>query len=453
MPFTLGVLVDGGAYADIYEGDNGFGRKFAIKLVRPSAGDAAFILDQAKALSRVSSPYVVEVVTIEEFDDPATGNRVQGIVMEWADGNSLGAILRGPILTLDDARRIGWGLIEGLRAIHDREIVHGDLHEGNIIIGPNTVKIIDILYYDTLKACSNDSRDSRYLRDRRDLRSLLHSVLTHSPAHPNVPDFNRALVHEAAIDEIRVAFDAAVAPPTGVDLASRVETALGRLHDKYFVSGAEYAAVLSDEILDSDVAAIIEAMIETAFTTDQYRSFLRTMWSRLNNADRQRVATKLGDAIDRTLTTHGYNPHLTMLAEFGDTCWNLFSPRIKMRLENAVTEDVLLGTYRAAQGFGSGHLGYWAVHLYRFFARPENLLERVLQVLRIREYDRQNYIGGFFLPTLGELAIRFGKQDLAIERLKGAVENNARVVIKNLRTLPPGWSTEVLADFEDPETL
>jgi hypothetical protein len=451
MPFTLGKLVDGGAYADVYEGDNGFGRKFAIKLVRPSAGDTAFILEQAKALSRVHSPYVVQVVTIEECIDPDSGQPVDGIVMEWAEGDRFDKVVRGELLSLDNARRIGAALIEGVRAIHAESIAHGDLHDANVIVGPNTVTIIDILYYDSLKAQSPDSREARLLRDRRDLRSLLVSTLTHSPAHARVPAFNRALVHEATLDQIRVAFDTAAAPPTGVDLATRVDTSIGRLHDKYFVAGDEYAAILSDEVLDSDVAAVIESMIEKSVTIDRYRPFLRQLWSRLDEAGRQNVANRLGDSIDLTLTTHGYNPHLTMLSEFGEDCWNLMGARTKLRLENAITDDVRTGTYRVAQGFGSGQLGYWAIHLHPFFAHPENLLEKILDVLRIREYDRQNYIGGFFLPTLGHLATRFDKKDVAIERLKGAVANNSRVVIKNIRALPSDWIPDILSGPQAPQ--
>ena len=57
---------------------------------------------------------------------------------------------------------------------------HGDLHDSNVIIGGITIKVIDILYTDSLAMLSSGSRNARLRRDRASLRVILQHVIAHS---------------------------------------------------------------------------------------------------------------------------------------------------------------------------------------------------------------------------------------------------------------------------------
>ena len=57
---------------------------------------------------------------------------------------------------------------------------HGDLHDANIMIGEQTIKVIDILYRDSLAMLSSGTRKARLRRDCTSLKLVLQHLIAHS---------------------------------------------------------------------------------------------------------------------------------------------------------------------------------------------------------------------------------------------------------------------------------
>ena len=233
--------VDGGAYGDLYRGRDALERDVAVKLMRPSVGDEAFALKQAQALARAQHPNVVTVFGVEEVTDPVTNNQVRAIIMEFLSGQTPRKLLAGPPLPVGEVRRIGDGMLDGLQYIHAQGLAHGDLHSENIMIGIGRVKIIDILYYDSLAQVSTQSLETRQQSDIAALRSLLHDLLSHAELEPsNAARFLASIDRNASLPTIRAAFHDTI--PAGNQIANRtlvgspdVSTTLKEylVHDRY----------------------------------------------------------------------------------------------------------------------------------------------------------------------------------------------------------------------------
>lgn len=246
--YTAREKVGGGAHASVYKGiHDDLGKDFAIKFIRPSVGDREFILEQARALARVDSPFVVQIHSIEDVVDPESGYPTPAIIMQWLDGQTLEKVLAGPKPSRETITRIGMGMIMGMKAIHAADLVHGDLHFKNVMVGDDWVKIIDILYYTTLAADIDTVREVKLQHDRNELRSMLGDLLTRIDLE-TVDRFNRSLTPESSLDDIHAAFAEATNPRMALDIDALVDEAVARVSDSSFVDGDEYANALSDEI-------------------------------------------------------------------------------------------------------------------------------------------------------------------------------------------------------------
>lgn len=96
----------------------------SVVLKRVPGGEDA--LREARAAARVSHPSLVAVHDVaDEPDGPA-------LVMEYVPGGTLEERLRAGPLAPADARRLGTELAEGLQALHDAKLVHGDIKAANV---------------------------------------------------------------------------------------------------------------------------------------------------------------------------------------------------------------------------------------------------------------------------------------------------------------------------------
>jgi hypothetical protein len=139
-----------------------------------------------------------------------------------------------------------------------------------------------------------------------------------------------------------------------------------------------------------------------------------------------------------------------MLSAFGESGWRSIPDVPRIRLEEAIIDDITNGRRNYYAGANSGgSLGTWARSFWRYFDSPEQILDNLLEVLRY-VWDGQNYVGHYFMPLLAKLATDPVKRSLAIERLKSAVENDAYTLKKNLEKLPVDWYGEIRED-EEPE--
>jgi serine/threonine protein kinase len=136
------VLGQGGMGV-VYKGRQPFlDRPVAIKLIRPDFGDdedtRRRFLDEARALARLTHPYVVSV-----FDCGRAGD-LYYFVMEYVDGSSLRSLIAQKAVTdrdvLDFLPQIG----EALQHAHENGVVHRDVKPENILVDRrNRVRLVD----------------------------------------------------------------------------------------------------------------------------------------------------------------------------------------------------------------------------------------------------------------------------------------------------------------------
>jgi len=126
------------------------GRAVALKLLRREHLRSRLLLDrffrEARAVSRIRHPHIVEVIEVGEERGPEGLERAY-CVMELLEGKTLGALFRER--ALDVARTVGVGLqvCEALEAAHATGVVHRDVKPDNIFVvsrkGGDWVKLLD----------------------------------------------------------------------------------------------------------------------------------------------------------------------------------------------------------------------------------------------------------------------------------------------------------------------
>ncbi len=127
--------------------DTKLDRTVALKLLPPHAlaseDDRARFYREARAAAALNHPNIAHVYEIDESDVEGEGKR-PFIAMEYIDGESLaGRVAKGP-LPLQDAISIATQVADGLKAAHEKDIVHRDVKSGNIMLTSAGVpKILD----------------------------------------------------------------------------------------------------------------------------------------------------------------------------------------------------------------------------------------------------------------------------------------------------------------------
>src|SRR5712671_6328852 len=95
-------------------------------------------LDEARALARFRHPHIVPVLRYFEANGTAY------TVMEFEDGKSVSELLREPARRLppDEVRRLAYGVLAGLGAMHAQDFLHRDIKPSNVIIRRDGVPIL-----------------------------------------------------------------------------------------------------------------------------------------------------------------------------------------------------------------------------------------------------------------------------------------------------------------------
>ena len=109
---------------------------------------------EALALSRLNHP---NIATIHDFDSDAG---IDFLVMEYIPGASLDERVREGSCSDAEVRHIGVQLAHGLRAAHERGVIHGDLKPGNLRLTPDgRLKILAFGLARLLRSVSSDEAD------------------------------------------------------------------------------------------------------------------------------------------------------------------------------------------------------------------------------------------------------------------------------------------------------
>jgi len=177
----LNLISGDGGFADIWRArDKELDRDLAVKIVREASIGISNALQHARALARAKHPNVVVVHTIEKVRDPNGPGEVDAVVMELLHGVTLGARLQGPPLTREELRTVSLGIVGAVRHIHAQDMVHGDLHEHNVMICVGQAKVIDLLHRYSLALLSVGRRGEQVVRELRALKMLLQQAVGHS---------------------------------------------------------------------------------------------------------------------------------------------------------------------------------------------------------------------------------------------------------------------------------
>ena len=140
----LDKLGEGGMGVVYKAEDTKLERTVAIKFLRQIAGNSEEgerFKVEAKAAAALNHPNIATIHAIEEVAGELF------IVMEYIEGRELKSVMDDGQLSIEDAMDYGTQIAEGLRAAHDKGIIHRDIKSSNIMVIPgeagDRVKIMD----------------------------------------------------------------------------------------------------------------------------------------------------------------------------------------------------------------------------------------------------------------------------------------------------------------------
>src|SRR5579872_6995023 len=141
-PYEILSPLGAGGMGEVYRArDARLGREVAIKIL-PQAMSADFVRKQrfereAKTISSLNHPNICTLFDVGSQDG------IEFLVMEYVEGETLGARLgKGP-LPLDQSLKYGAQVADALDKAHRGGVVHRDLKPGNIMLTSNGAKLLD----------------------------------------------------------------------------------------------------------------------------------------------------------------------------------------------------------------------------------------------------------------------------------------------------------------------
>jgi len=184
-------------------------------------------------------------------------------------------------------------------------------------------------------------------------------------------------------------------------------------------------------------------MIAKGMTKSDHQPFLDVLWNRLSPEDQEHVCVDLSVAINREVPKGNFAPHLRMLSAFGARAWEYLSKATKIRLENAILNDLSEGNYDArGGGLLHGALGTWVRLFYPYFKDQAAVRTCMNKMLR-GSWGAQNYLGNSFMAFIALVADAAGERELFVDAFATAVRENAWSVKGNLDKLPVDWRNEI----------
>lgn len=146
-------LIGKGGFSDVYKAWDTQDEQFvALKIATASASEKYDLTNEVKKIKKLKHPNLIEYYDLYEV---CTGTKdihghelnYQVAVMEYADGGTLGDLLKNKPLTNTEAEELAEGIIDGLAYLHANNITHRDLKPANILLttkdGKRIPKITD----------------------------------------------------------------------------------------------------------------------------------------------------------------------------------------------------------------------------------------------------------------------------------------------------------------------
>jgi serine/threonine-protein kinase len=142
--YRIDRLIAEGGMGAVYEASHlRIPKRFAVKFLHLSLLDNTIALmrfrREAEVVATLDHPHIVNL-----FDYNITEDGVPYTVLEFLDGEHLGARVSRGKLGIDEALQIGRAVAGALTAAHARGVIHRDLKPENIILcGAGKVKVVD----------------------------------------------------------------------------------------------------------------------------------------------------------------------------------------------------------------------------------------------------------------------------------------------------------------------
>jgi serine/threonine protein kinase len=146
-------LIGKGGFSDVYKAWDTQDEQFvALKIATASAGEKYDLTNEVKKIKKLKHPNLIEYYDLYEV---STGTKdihghdlnYQVAVMEYAEGGTLGDLLKNKPLTHTEAEELAEGIIDGLAYLHANNITHRDMKPANILLttknGKRIPKITD----------------------------------------------------------------------------------------------------------------------------------------------------------------------------------------------------------------------------------------------------------------------------------------------------------------------
>src|SRR5262249_14746537 len=135
--YTVVRLIGQGGMGEVYETfETRLHRKVALKVITPRTADNGVdlvkrFLMEARTLAQINHPNVVTIYAIDKADGR------DFIAMEYVDGATFKDLLHLLAFSAEEAAPIFIQMLEGLRALHENDILHRDVKPNNIMLKPN----------------------------------------------------------------------------------------------------------------------------------------------------------------------------------------------------------------------------------------------------------------------------------------------------------------------------
>jgi tRNA A-37 threonylcarbamoyl transferase component Bud32 len=139
--FLLANRLGSGNDGEVWEAsDRKLHRNVAVKFLHERAADEALLV-HARNLVRGSHPNVVAVFDVATVRHPETKLPVRALVMEYVPETLENRLRR--VISRVDVRELGFGLLDGLAALHCKDVYHRDLSSRNMLVAGALLKLID----------------------------------------------------------------------------------------------------------------------------------------------------------------------------------------------------------------------------------------------------------------------------------------------------------------------
>jgi serine/threonine protein kinase len=137
--YLIRSFVGRGGMGEVYEAfDRLMDRRIALKTMLCTSADRARAArrfkEEVRNAQRVGHPHVCRINDLQEHHEGVFGPPLPFFTMEYIDGERLATrLLEGP-LSIEDARTIALQMLDGLRAAHERGVLHLDFKSDNVML-------------------------------------------------------------------------------------------------------------------------------------------------------------------------------------------------------------------------------------------------------------------------------------------------------------------------------